>query len=329
MTIYNPSATKLTPFERPDDGDDVTAASVGVGLEAIADGVEYLNERIVNRQDEFLASGTWTCPAEVYSVELEGCGSGGGGGTGGTGTATTDRWSPGGSGGGAAPLVSRKVPVTPGVVYTVTIPAGGASDTDGGDTTFDALATFRGGGKGGSATGVQSITSTKPMVMYPGTIKGAHMPAGGGFWPQGETIENANGILVLGAPGTGGAGVSSNSGNAPSRNGMPSETGYAGGSSGAHGASSGSYRGGGGGGGGGGGPYGVGANGAAGPAGNGAGAGTAGSAGSSAAANTGAGGGGGSAGSSGTSGTPAGGAGGVGGSGRLIVRYVGKQAVVA
>jgi len=39
MSTYNPSRVGLVPFERPDDGDDVTAASVGVAIEALADGI--------------------------------------------------------------------------------------------------------------------------------------------------------------------------------------------------------------------------------------------------------------------------------------------------
>lgn len=39
MSIYTPSRVGLVPFDRPDDGDDVTAASVGVALEALADGI--------------------------------------------------------------------------------------------------------------------------------------------------------------------------------------------------------------------------------------------------------------------------------------------------
>jgi hypothetical protein len=46
MSIYTPTAVRMTPFDTPDDGDDVSAASVGIGLEALADGVEWLNDRV-------------------------------------------------------------------------------------------------------------------------------------------------------------------------------------------------------------------------------------------------------------------------------------------
>lgn len=323
----------MTPqFTIPADGDNLDAASVNAALEALADRTQLLAIAVRNRVDEFTANGTWTCPDNVFAVELEGCGGGGGGGTGGDGAASTDRWPPGGAGGGGAPLVRRGVAVTPGTTYTVTIGGGGATDTDGTDTTFDALATFPGGGKGRKALGVQSVSATTPMVIAPGTIAGATHPsdnaATASYWTA-SAVRESYLFGYSGQPGEGGAGLSSNSSaNAPSRPGVPSVTDYAGGAAGAHGSDSGSYRGGGGGGGGGGGPYGVGGAGGAGPNGNGVGAGSAGVAGSAAAANTGAGGGGGSSGSCGTSTTPAGGAGGAGGSGRLKVFYVGPKATV-
>ena len=45
VSIYDPTPVRLTPFDVPDDGDDVDAASVGIGLEALADGVEYVTQR--------------------------------------------------------------------------------------------------------------------------------------------------------------------------------------------------------------------------------------------------------------------------------------------
>lgn len=46
MTVYNPTATRLTPYDTPDDGDDVDAASVGIGLEALGDGLEWASLKL-------------------------------------------------------------------------------------------------------------------------------------------------------------------------------------------------------------------------------------------------------------------------------------------
>lgn len=325
----------LTPqFTIPGDGDDLDAASVNVALEALADRTQHLALASKNRLDEFTADGTWTCPDNVFSVEVEGCGGGGGGGTGKAGGAATDTWPTGGAGGGGAPLVTRVVAVTPGTTYDVTIGDGGAADTDGESSTFDTLATFAGGGKGGSRTSTASISDSRYLISQPGTVAGVTFPADlYGPTVEGSTAANAatnvNAIMVSLPQGAGGAAITSQNGaNSPSRAGNSSVTGFAGGTAGAHGTDASTRRGGGGGGGGGAGPYGAGADGGAGGNGNGAGAGTVGTAGNTAAANTGAGGGGGGAGGYGTTGTPAGGAGGTGGSGRLRIRYVGPQAVV-
>ncbi len=44
-SVYSPTAVKLDDITLPDDGDTIEAADVGVPLEAVADGVEFLNQR--------------------------------------------------------------------------------------------------------------------------------------------------------------------------------------------------------------------------------------------------------------------------------------------
>ena len=114
----------------------------------------------------FTASGTWTCPAGVYTafVRVLGGGAGGGGKDGG-GT------NPSG-GGGAAVENTALVKVTPGTVYTITIGAGGA----GGSKTGN-------GGAGGnsSALGITGYGGSGGGRTYTaGSGKSAYIVAGGG-----------------------------------------------------------------------------------------------------------------------------------------------------
>jgi hypothetical protein len=91
----------------------------------------------------FTASGSWVCPAGVTNVILVGAGGGGGGGNGGTGST---EWA-GGGGGGSIEQVSY-VDVVPNTSYTITIGAGGAAATVGGNTSFGSLCTFYGANRG-------------------------------------------------------------------------------------------------------------------------------------------------------------------------------------
>ncbi|HAW4246042.1 TPA: hypothetical protein JLV35_002752 [Escherichia coli] len=109
------------------------------------------------RSATFTSSTSWTCPAGVTEIELDGTGAGGGGGTGGPATI-------GGGGGGAGEaVVGRKITVVPGTTYTITIGLGGDGGTsvtsnggDGGTTSFDTLLSLA-GGKGGLKTGAVGV----------------------------------------------------------------------------------------------------------------------------------------------------------------------------
>ena len=72
----------------------------------------------------FVASGTWTVPDGVTSLDVLAVGGGGGGGSAWYGTS--------GGGGGGQVVVSTARPVTPGTTANVTVGAGGAGGRDGG-----------------------------------------------------------------------------------------------------------------------------------------------------------------------------------------------------
>ncbi len=304
----------------PDDLDAEDAASVNTPFEALADQTAFLNAVAVERRDVFLVTGTWTCPPEATLVRLYGFGGGAGGGGGGNGNALVAGAGIAGAGGGGAHERYVDVPVTAGIVYAVTVPAaaaggngGTATDgADGGDVLFAivagaTLATFRGAQKGQKG----QVGTDAGGFQYGGApVRGT--PLTTGLIGTSTTLA-PNGL----SPGTGGYAAE------PMRAsgaGTPSVAGYGGGAAGATGATAG-LLGGTGGGGGGAGPGGAGGAGGVGGAGSSAN----GSVGAAASANTGAGGGGGGGGGSATG---QGAAGGAGGTGKLVVMYVGRQAVV-
>jgi hypothetical protein len=316
----------LTPqFTIPADGDDLDAASVNVALEALADRTQFLALRVQDRTDDFIASGTWTCPPGVTSVDVEAWGAGGsGGGAGPAGTGSGGQAACGGGGGGGAQRKSRRLVVVPATVYTITVaPAttGGAASTsgsDGGTTSFGVLAEWDGGGKG--------LSSADAAVAAERAFHGGGpVPMPTAYAGRVAIVDQIS--LVGRSPGCGGAGLGGAS--SVSHAGTQSVEGHAGGAGALYGIASGiTYAGGGPGGGGGGGPGGVGGAGGAGGNGNNGGTGVAGTSGTAAAANTGAGGGGGGAGGAGSAAGGAAGTGGAGGSGWMRIAYRGPQAVV-
>lgn len=134
----------------------------------------------VNRVS-FTASGSWTCPAGVNYIDLTHVGGGGGG-------ANRNGTTNGGGGGGAGATVRRRIAVTPGVQYDITIGAGGAVGSAGGDTTFAVhagatLSTAK-GGQPGSTTGAG------------GASGGADPQLGGGAGQLVAAAAEANAVVV-------------------------------------------------------------------------------------------------------------------------------------
>ncbi len=318
-TTYTPTPVALGDITLPSDGDSIEAADVNSPLQALADGVAA----IVLRTDTINASGTWTCPAGVTKIIVSGYGGGGAGNGGSAGTTTANASASSGGGGGGSRQSTRAVTVVPTTVYTTTIGAGGpTSSTDGSDTTFGSLATFRG------AQGGLSPLAAATVAQW--AAGGGNTACTSGF----SGTDPGAGLLIPAinrSPGCGSAGGNFNHATIASGTaaiGPDSEQGYAAGTSQAQGSTSGTHPGGGGGAGGGAGPGGNGGNGGAGGAGSGAGTGSNGGNGVAAAANTGAGGGSGGGAGGGAVGGGTGGDGGAGGSGRLFITYVGPQAVI-
>ena len=97
----------------------------------------------------FTATGTWTCPVGVTSIQVEAWGAGGSGGG-------NNSNSDGGGGGGGGAYSSSTITVIPGVTYTVTVGTGAVgtsvNGTDGGDSWFNTTGTLLAkGGNGGIA----------------------------------------------------------------------------------------------------------------------------------------------------------------------------------
>lgn len=345
-TPYTPVAVKLpTTITEPVDGEPRVSASVTQLTRPIADGVKYLADNIASffHSDEFLASGTWTCPAGVTSAEIEYWGAGGAGGFGCDGQVGTDQWALPGAGGGAALRQTRRVTVIPATVYDVTIGAAGTAGarpatpaTDGGDTVFAihlgaTIATGSGARAGASVSDSTldidgSSTTDFPHTLGGGPVRGNPVT---GFtdlisYETGSSSGVTFQTYAHNAPGHGGDGHTLKG---TPRAGQRSLEGFAGGAAGTRGTSASGAMGGGAGGGGAAGPGGAG--GAGGNGGNGATGGggggnaTASTAGTAPAANSGAGGGGGGGGGCTAGGTPShGSAGAASGSGYFKITYL-------
>ena len=155
----------------------------------------------------FTASGTWTCPAGVYTAFVRVLGGGGGGG------GRPRSYAAGGGGGGSAVENIAVVKVTPGTAYTITVGAGGAgggiyaNGGDGGDSSALGITGYggNGGGKGtDTASGAGGSGSETP---YHNLAWGSGTSGGCAVWMNtlsARAAANAAGTL-LGQGGGGGS----------------------------------------------------------------------------------------------------------------------------
>ncbi len=193
--------------------------------------------------ETFNTAGTtnWICPPGVNSIQVECWGGGGAGGAGtkvnNTGTNTIQN---GGGGGGGGYAKSSTVPVTPGLSYTITIPAAAVSGTNGvlaanivsggtvsftGDTSVTVTANGGTGGRNAYISGSNSPSSgtggaagagtsgdvvTSGGAGANGTTGGGNVSGGGGG-SGGDTTNGSNGAGANGgAGGVAGGGAGGN-----------------------------------------------------------------------------------------------------------------------
>jgi hypothetical protein len=155
-----------------------------------------------------VVAGGWTCPAGVRSVEVLVVAGGSGGGH-------SIYGGPGGGAGGVC--YANNYAVTPGTNYSVTVGAGGANYSNGGDSNFGPIiARAAGSGTGGGhsnppaqGSAPQQPSNTVAGVVGYGNKGGAHeyvspYPCGGG---GGAGEPGGTGDAYLGRPGNGGKGV--------------------------------------------------------------------------------------------------------------------------
>lgn len=187
----------------------------------------HFTDKNVLKKQIFTASGSFVVPKGVTSVIIEGCGGGGGGGRGLTGIDASNQSSGGGGGGTGCYLHQVISQATELSTLTITIGAGGASETDGASTTITGLGgvgdiTFPGGTKG--ANGTLAGIATNPGLngglggsTYSSTMRGAFDPFAGG--QGGDTASStsqsgdaaASYVSVLGGTITGASGGSGGS----------------------------------------------------------------------------------------------------------------------
>ena len=157
---------------------------------------------VISVVTNFTASGTWTCPAGITSVQVE-CWGGGGGGGGSTSTARC-----GGGGAGGSYVQNITVAVVPGTNYTISVGSGG---TAGGTT----VATSPGGAGVSSSFAGPSITTVTAAggggggggtSTTPNGAAGAGTTSGNSGFSGTFNFAGGNGAAGVAASRTGGGG---------------------------------------------------------------------------------------------------------------------------
>lgn len=211
LTLTHSSALDLGGMSIVTQADDVAEfLSLGSGNWILR---SYLSGDRVSKFkniEVITASGTFTAKVTApHKITLQAGGAGGGGNDSGVGGG-------GGGGGGAGEFRIINQALTAGIGYTVTIGAGGAAATGGGDTTFDATSVLGGnngihastttGGNGGSAGGVPAGGTGNVAGSAGGAISGGGGAGGNGTGDVATDIGGGGGGGGSSSMGRGGAG---------------------------------------------------------------------------------------------------------------------------
>ena len=197
-------------------GTRLPSAAEKVTLSAIQAGTYFANPTI----QVFTASGTWTKPAGLKYIIVEGVGGGGGGGSSGNTNGNT-----GGGGGGGGYSLKRVLAASLGATETVTCGAGGAGGASGNGgagvtTTFGAHISVTGGGGGvqtgrggGGGQGSSGDFNLKGSPGSSGVSTGNIASTGGSSFFGGGAEPTAGSTAgIAGVNGGGGSGGSCSSG---------------------------------------------------------------------------------------------------------------------
>jgi Secretion system C-terminal sorting domain len=184
-----------------------------------------LSNAFAQTTQQFTSSGTWLCPAGVTLVTVECLGGGGGGG--GADAAGSTSFKGGGGGGGGAYVKKASIIVVPGTTYTITVGAGGASESPGGKSEFSGGAVTAVTASGGTPGTRGSSTRNAGVGGVLGGVYAYTLTAGGSAYSNASP--NVTTTSVTGGGGSGASvGLSVNSTNAPVSSVVPAAmgTGY-------------------------------------------------------------------------------------------------------
>lgn len=183
-------------------GGDMLAANNLSDLANKAAALATLNGFANVKVTKFTAGGTYTPSAGLLYAVIECVGGGGGGG----GAVSTAGNGYGGTGGGSGSRsLAIKTAAQIGASQTVTIGAGGASVTAGGDTSVGTLCIGKGGGAGGSFASGSAPPAPAGGVAGTGDVTGTGAPGGAGWYDVGTTqaISGTGGSSPYGGGGGG------------------------------------------------------------------------------------------------------------------------------
>ena len=150
----------------------VTLSATNSGGTGTASLTMTVASSLANLTNSFVFSGSWVCPANVTSIQVQ-CWGGGGAGGSALRTPNSGTVPYGGGGAGGAYAMVSNFPVTPGTSYTINVGAGGSNSSStngtqvpGGDSWISASTNVptngcvaKGGTGGGSAVGNSSTTA--------------------------------------------------------------------------------------------------------------------------------------------------------------------------